>query len=1366
MRDFFLGDVFSSQADVIVVPFSTTGSYSSSFEGGLNFHNIRIPQKLKPYELGDIVVRRTNSKTNTKYIVLACSVDNNSSSNYAAIREIAIRLSQWARQMRDVREIACPILGSGAGNLSAFECHNIIVRAFYENQLETNISLELYTPEKKIFDEFETRSLDLDSSSASIALIASLERVKNDGAIEKIINSEEFYFNLAKLKFQELISYTNNGPNFYDKVLDNFKKSNLNYQEYLEIVRVQDEPEYPFLKLCGELIAYIDYNAYNKREWNKYNDKRVLAKSGVNQNNWFINLVKFKAGTFDSISSTNVLNGLVYLDDPYLNLNILSEKHRSMIFGSIVPFTSAKQMVPEIFKYFSSIGIEAKNPINNGALYSKILYHPHIKPLWFIKNNNQTFSVGYEEGHQQAYELIINCLYEANTTLDLGNCGLSNLDHFPELFECTHLRVLVLSNQWAEFEHGKWREKRSKNKGTRNALLGIPKEIKNLKNLESLICGGDWREENRSWNRWLLHDYQSILSLTSLKYLNLSNNQILKIGDLSKLKNLEILHLNNNSIHTIYDMSGMYNLKELYISNNKINNVDFLNKVVGLDTLDLHANQIRDLRPIETLITKIGIENTKWRTHTINIAKNPLEQPPIQTVITGKDAVLRYFEDIRSGDTYINRDVKFILMGNSEAGKSTLAKYINHSKDLHKPHKPTHWMQEIVVKDRYQIESIGEKCVIRLFDFGGHDYFHDTHHLFFGVNTIYILLWETATNHLKLRETRQKDDSGKEIEIITQDYPNRYWLDSVRHFTREKESDNFDFEIANKVEYNSRLLVVQNKVRSANDIRFLNNENEKENYPFIYDFLNISILEKTRNLEHFDEVVTEMLNENQIVGIKLPLFYKKVKEKLQTYNGDKILNMQGFHNYCNSIPGISIDLDQARFLASFLRQIGIVLWFPSETGEDRIYIHKKWVIDNIYRALKGLKDQRGEFDFKDMQTKLPEMEQSDINALIDIMVEFKMIFQHPHSQRYIAPLYLPEKPSSAISLFLRQKEIPKRRFQYAGFIHKHVLLSLFQRYGKMLIAKEREALPDQYYYWKNGLIIKDDITEEIVMIKFYLGNNEGCAHIDLYSIGKPEKSDGQLVGEVAEFIRVINEGYDMEEMATLDGEEFIGLEVLKIMGERGRFEFSEQKREDLGKTTKEQKIFKLKDYEKYMTGQIKKKKVVISYSKKDDKRINTFIRYLQPLIDNDLIEKPWYCSDLYAGTEWDDEIKGHFDEADVVFFMVSDHFYSTDYIKRHEIERSIDRYDKDKSVKIVPIILVPYDWARKHPYNLQRFSAQPYQAKAISDYKDENLAWHMVTSCIKLMIEKDMDPGKEGGIGRELKELYERQVEGKLDNNS
>ena len=71
-----------------------------------------------------------------------------------------------------------------------------------------------------------------------------------------------------------------------------------------------------------------------------------------------------------------------------------------------------------------------------------------------------------------------------------------------------------------------------------------------------------------------------------------------------------------------------------------------------------------------------------------------------------------------------------------------------------------------------------------------------------------------------------------------------------------------------------------------------------------------------------------------------------------------------------------------------------------------------------------------------------------------------------------------------------------------------------------------------------------------------------------------------------------------------------------------------------------------------------------------------------------------------------------------------------------------------------------YDWGRKNPYNLQRFSALPYQAKPICDFNNPKIAWNAITALVKMMIEKDLDPGKIEIIGRDLEEIYERQVKG------
>ncbi len=78
----------------------------------------------------------------------------------------------------------------------------------------------------------------------------------------------------------------------------------------------------------------------------------------------------------------------------------------------------------------------------------------------------------------------------------------------------------------------------------------------------------------------------------------------------------------------------------------------------------------------------MNITNSKWEHNTINIAKNPLEQPPMEIVNISKEAVISYFNDLSRGGSFINKDVKLILVGNSEVGKTTLAKYLNNEIDL------------------------------------------------------------------------------------------------------------------------------------------------------------------------------------------------------------------------------------------------------------------------------------------------------------------------------------------------------------------------------------------------------------------------------------------------------------------------------------------------------------------------------------------------------------------------------------------------------------------------------------------------------------------------------------------------------------
>ncbi len=971
----------------------------------------------------------------------------------------------------------------------------------------------------------------------------------------------------------------------------------------------------------------------------------------------------------------------------------------------------------------------------------------------------------YTDRLNYARNIIKENLLTKNTELDLGNCSLTSLYEIEELFENTHIEKLILSNEWAAFRNIKWHKITSKNQLEKNSLGDLHPNLSKLKNLKYLIAGGDWNDGKSWWNRWRIYDLSPVLSLSNLEYLNISNNKIRNVPTLSKLKKLRILHLNNNEITNVNIRSNCISLEEIYLSNNQLTSVSFVKFLLVAKTIDLHGNKIKSLEPIQSQFVRMNVTNSKWEQNTINIAKNPLVQPPMEIVNISKEAVISYFNDLSKGGSFINKDVKLILVGNSEVGKTTLAKYLNNEIELDKEHHATHWLEEKQLKSKYKIEKIKDKCNINLFDFGGHDYFHDTHHLFFSKNTVYLLLWDKETNNLNYRIVNQKNSKNDIVEVKTQDYPIKYWLESIKHFTKEKKTENFDFEIEKEDKFNSLALLIQNKVNSTDEIMHLNNREIFLNYPFIFEFANISLKPK-RNLNHLDSLITELLNKAEIIGSKLPDYYRIVKNNIKIYDRKPILSIKEFNKYCNNFLSENIDIEQTIFLAEYLKQIGIILYYPNSKNGDKIYINKKWVIDQIYKILEGLTKKNGEFDRNHIKSTLPRnCSNEEIDSIIQLMIEFKIIFEHPESSSFIAPLYLPTQPIKAVELFIDDNKIPYRRFLYSGFIHKNVILSFFQEYGKLVIKETSSLDKGLYYYWKDGLVIKDSASSEIVMVQFNIGDSEGNAFIDVVQINNA--SETKFVKEIIDFIKAINTDYEIEEMVTLDGKDYVSLEVIHNNAKVGKMIFTESRISiDKDLIVPVKKEFKLKDYKMFLSNGIKKKKVVISYSKKDLVRVHTLIRYLNPLVDLELMEQPWYCTVLNPADEWDLKIKSKFDEADIIFFMVSEYFYSTPYIIEKEVKSAIDRYDKDKSVKIVPIILEHYQWGRKDPYNLQRFSALPFQAKPISDFNNEKLAWNTITVCVRAMIEKDLDPGKIDIISRELQEIYERQVEGKLDFNT
>lgn len=1005
-------------------------------------------------------------------------------------------------------------------------------------------------------------------------------------------------------------------------------------------------------------------------------------------------------------------------------------------------------------------------------------------------------------------EIIASNLKQKLKTLDIGNCCLTSIYEIEELFECSHLESLILSNEWGEFEKGEWKREQSINKIGPNVIYDIPHEIQKLKNLKVLICGGDWKSKRKTnITQWHIKDISALAGLRELSSLNVSNNRIIELGNIQNLKNLTKLHINNNNITQFPPIANLHYLIEINLSNNLLTSVSFLKNAKQLRTIDIHSNKIKDLSPIRSLIEKLDIKDSKWELNTISVLNNPLDNPKTSVIRGGKKSVLAYFNKSEAEikinlKPFKNQDIKLILVGNSNAGKSTLIKWLKTGK-IDKTISTTHWM----TIEPWSAKHNNKKYNVRMFDFGGQEYYHDTHHLFFTDRTSYVILWEEKTNHFGETEIEQLQLDKSKQSITVQTFPLEYWLASILfHIKRrkitlaEKNIDKIQDERdagINEVEIkkddfiqpennlskkngdnvssfanDKNILIVQNKVDSQSDKRFLNENHLRNVYPMIYDFSSISVVKK-RGLDGFKDQLFDIFNSLDIVNQNYLGTWGFIKEKIESTRFLKSYSLREFRNFCNrtikqiplisgkqsnQVKGILFTEQDTQIFAEYLADIGLILYYPEDAFlKDKVFLNQKKILEKVYSILLDINKENGEFD-KNAITKTFKKKNvaRDISDIINLMIRFKIVFEHPiKPNSYIAPLYLPKEPRKSIIIFLSLFEKPLYRFQYESFIHKSIILEFFQLYGKQVFKETNND--NLYYYWRSGIVLKDEVSEEIIMVKFHPGNNQGQnSFIDVYPI--KNNSEGAFLKQIIKDLDRINEGLGAKKSVTANGKDFVPIE-----------EILKNENDDNWVFLYEKKYYKLIDFKKYLNTSGKMKKIFISYSKQDFHLVSKFIEHLSALQLDGKVSH-WYCSELLAGSDWNDEIQKHLDEADIICFMISPNFMKTKYIHEHEIAKAFEKKEKNQEFKIVPIILDFCKW-NTSKNDLSKFTALPYTAKPVVDFDNQNMAWYIVEECLRIMIDKNINPEGDAfytdqALPSDLQKIYTRIIGGKVDKNT
>jgi internalin A len=1018
-------------------------------------------------------------------------------------------------------------------------------------------------------------------------------------------------------------------------------------------------------------------------------------------------------------------------------------KHLDLSKNKISDISSLSELKEIFYLNLQSNNIEDISPIRELSIVDELMIGDNkiidLTPLYIsLKNGKIKFINAFQNPLQYPPENVVirgeynivswfemimenakNLINEnkksKDSILDLGNMGLTNLSLIPEVFELTHLKHLYLSNEWAEFddENQEWKLIKSVNNIKGNNLYSIPNQITKLINLEVIIIGGDWNSQNgTNKNKWRIKNVDVLFNLKKLTFLNISNNRIENIDKIINLKKLKVIHANNNEIKTFPELNKLTKLREVYLSNNLISDVNFLTNCFQIATIDLHSNQIKNLLPLENLIqdSSLEIKVSSWEKGVISIRNNSKEIiPPYEVIISGKNDFLLYVQQIRFEDKlalpkYFNNDIKIILVGNSFSGKSTFLHYLL-TKKINKNLPTTSWL---VIKESKQIVINNQTIRLRYFDFGGQDYYHDTHNIFFTTDSIYLLLWDEESNQIGKINVRQKQHNGKYANIELQTFPIEYWLDSIDIFTKatltkseiqiqqlleDNNKNIFDLKLPKtstneKVLDLKNILIIQNKVENGKG--FIDQKKLIKSYKKIYDYINISLFEKIGLQEfnqHYDQLISNNTNFNKPLlatwgkikdnfedifisdqfYITIPLFTKRINDFLSTW-------LEEIGKTEDQISSILLDSEEIISLAKYLMNIGIAIFnSENQSNVNTIIIKPHLFLSNVYKILDIAKKNNGVIHTK--QTNKIVLDED----ILQLLSYYKIIFKDTRSQDYIAPLFLPENPPELINLFIDYDKIPFRRFCYYHYINKNILQEIYSDIEKIIPAN------GNYYYWKKGLIISNDLKEK-VLIKFQIDSEYKKIYIDIINV---DNKISDFLFEILGVVKNINSKNKLQhdELLTLDGVFFADYKQIIEQIENNTNMLKLEK--FLALDNEQEFIFeKTLKFNPLIPKTEKKpmKKLFVSYSKHDEDYKNEFIKHLITLKDEGLIDE-FNCDEIELGDNSHNVIQEELANCDYMIALVSIDFLNTEYIRKFEVQKA-----KEIGKKIIPIIIKPCDW--------------------------------------------------------------------------
>lgn len=140
--------------------------------------------------------------------------------------------------------------------------------------------------------------------------------------------------------------------------------------------------------------------------------------------------------------------------------------------------------------------------------------------------------------------------------------------------------------------------------------------------------------------------------------------------------------------------------------------------------------------------------------------------------------------------------------------------------------------------------------------------------------------------------------------------------------------------------------------------------------------------------------------------------------------------------------------------------------------------------------------------------------------------------------------------------------------------------------------------------------------------------------------------------------------------------------------------------------------------------------VFLSYCHVDEDYKNKLNIHLAPLKKMNKI-KEWNDRELIVGSQFNNIIKKHLEEDDIIVLLISADFINSEYCYDIEMQKAIERC-KNGQCKIIPVIVRPCLWQITP---LKDFLVLPQDGKPISTYENKDNAYLEIVSAINQEID-------------------------------